>query len=125
MNADEVKTGADFEEYLKQHGLVTSVTAEKHLECVRRCQETIRNIFNMSGENRKYYENLGIDLNKELKVWEMLKKAYIKLALTQCESENNIYNLEGWKSATRAYKKDLIQYDLCPIKVEYSEVPKR
>lgn len=119
MRYKDVSTGKEFQEYLKEHEMVPSCISEKYLECVRRSQQTITNLINLTDLERRYYEAIGIDLEKELRYWEAHRKAYIQVALSQCEFKKNIHNLAGWMSANEAYKKTMIEYDLAPILVEY------
>jgi|GEM_PF-1636621 len=119
MRYKDVSTGKEFQEYLKEHEMVPSCMSEKYLECVRRAQQTVTNLLSLTDLERQYYQEVGIDLEKELRSWEAHKKVYIQVALSQCEFKKNIHNLVGWMSSNEAYKKTMVEYDLAPILVEY------
>ena len=119
MDYYDVKTGKDFQIYVKERGMITSCLSEKYLERVRICQQTIENIKNLRQIERDYYERLGINLAKVLESWEIHRVAYIRMALSQCEYIENIHNLVGWKSATRDYVKVMKEYGTSGITVAY------
>ena len=119
MDYYDVKTGKDFQIYVKERGMITSCLSEKYLELVRICQQTIENIKNLRQIERDYYERLGINLAKVLESWEIHRVAYIRMALSQCEYIENIHNLVGWKSATRDYVKVMKEYGTSGITVAY------
>jgi len=119
MDYYDVKTGKDFQIYVKERGMITSCLSEKYLERVRICQQTIENIKNLRQIERDYYERLGIDLAKVLRSWEVHRIAYIRMALSQCEYIDNIHNLVGWKSVTRDYVKMMKEYGTSGITVAY------
>lgn len=119
MDYNDVKTGADFQRYLKENEMVTSCIAEKYLEYVRRCQETIKNIQNMRDKERKFYESRGVNFEKELKSWELHRLAYIRVALSQCEFKSNIHNLNGWINCTNDYKRLMKKHNSCELPIEF------